>query len=251
MKTDTAATQGWISTSVARERRQRFGQRSRRAGRRRRRSCRAGSPTIRTPTPAVNPTITSSEMKFTSAPMRSAPSAIMISPARNASVSASETYSPDLGPGERAERGEHEQRHGVRGAGHRVPGGAEQRRHRGRHHRAVEAVHGRHAGKRRERDALRQHQDGADQAGDEVRAERAGVDERPPGEEGQEPVPQGGHRTRRYRGCGNGSKGAGGHAPPALTVRPAGPNVPGGPDPVPDDRALAPGTRLTCHARRP
>ena len=64
-----------------------------------------------------------------------------------------------------------------------VPGRAEQRRDDRRHHRRVQTVFRRHAGERREGDALRQHDDRADQAGERVGAQRVAVDPRPPAQE--------------------------------------------------------------------
>ena len=66
--------------------------------------------------------------------------------------------------GERRDRRENDQRHGVGRTGDRMPGGAEQRREHGRHHRAVQAVFRRHARQGRERDALGQHDNRAYQS---------------------------------------------------------------------------------------
>ena len=57
-----------------------------------------------------------------------------------------------------------------------MPARAEQRRDDARHDRGVEAVFGRQPGQRRERDALRQHQQRAEQAGDEVGAHARAID---------------------------------------------------------------------------
>ena len=52
---------------------------------------------MRVAAPAVKPSTTVCETKFTTRPMRSAPMASMIAPARNDSVSTRLTYSPDPG----------------------------------------------------------------------------------------------------------------------------------------------------------
>jgi hypothetical protein len=76
---------------------------------------------------------------------------------------------------------------------------AENRRHQRRHHGAVQPVLGRETGERRERDALRQHDDGADQARDRVGPERRRVDSRPPFQQGEKALRERGVRGGRGR----------------------------------------------------
>ena len=76
------------------------------------------------------------------------------------------------GRGERRDRGEHDERQRVGGAADEMPRRSPQRRDDRRDHRAIEAILRRQPGERRVGDALRQHDERADEPGLRVRAER-------------------------------------------------------------------------------
>ena len=112
-----------------------------------------------------------------------------------------------------------------------MPGRAPQRGNHRRHHGRIQAVFWRHARQRGKGDALWQDDDGADQPGQEVDPQGAGIDHRPPAQERQqgEDSVRGRCGLRSYGLRGYGLLGRGrsqrnvGHraAASALIIRPA------------------------------
>ena len=146
---------------------------------------------MRMAAPAVKPITTVCEMKLTSTPMRASPSTSWKTPTRKVSVSTRLDVLRRAGFGLVRERGEDGDRDRGGRAGNEVPAGAEQRGDDRRHHGGVEAVLRRQAGDGGEGDALRQDDQRAGEAGDQVVAQCLPTYQRPPLKEGKPSCKQG------------------------------------------------------------
>ena len=139
--------------------------------------------------PAVNPTTTEWEMKFDQGAEARQPEREL----ERAGHEGQRQHHPDVlgaaGLGERGDGGEHDDRDRRRRPGDQVAGGAEQRGDHRRHDRASTARTRGQAGDHRERHALRQHDDRAGDAGQQVGARAAGGDQIAPAQERQQTGP--------------------------------------------------------------